>query len=330
LGIFFFVVKYNAASLRPHIPRLTLKTACKQKRIKCKTEGCTKHAKDLHALYIDDLSEAEAIELKNRLIVDPVQRPYPLNYHERTKHILPTNSILQQNLVKIENFTVNNLMRINERKSKVMIFNKSRKYDFPPELSFKNGEILECLEEAKLLGILLNSSLKWNSNTAAMYSKAMSKMWLIRRMKMLKLEPDIIFDYYSKEIRPLVEQGVVVWNSGLTKAQVKDLEKIQKIAFLIILGEEYSSYDVACQNFNVDTLSSRRTTLCTNFAVKLYKSQRSDQFFNPPDNTLNTRNEKQLVKENICRTTRCYNAPHNYLARLVNKNVTKIEKTHKL
>ena len=72
--------------------------------------------------------------------------------------------------------------------------------------------------------------------------------------------------------------------------------------------------------------NSRREQLCSNFAVKLYKSDRSDQFFTPTDNIMNTRNEKQLVKENICRTTRCYNAPHNYLARLVNQNVTKIEK----
>ena len=64
-------------------------------------------------------------------------------------------------------------MKINESKSKVMIFNKSRKYDFPPELAFKNGEILECLEETKLLGIWLSSNLKWQANTNAIYLKSM-------------------------------------------------------------------------------------------------------------------------------------------------------------
>ena len=116
-------------------------------------------------------------------------------------HILPGNSILQQNLTKIEEFTFTNKMKINENKSKVMIFNKSRKFDFPPELSFNNGDLLECLEETKLLGIQLQSSLKWNSNTSAMYTKAMSKMWLLRRMKGLKLEPTLSFDYYIKENR---------------------------------------------------------------------------------------------------------------------------------
>jgi hypothetical protein len=82
---------------------------------------------------------------------------------------------------------------INENKSKITIFNKSRNFDFPLELSFKNGDLLECLGETKLLGIQVQSSLKWNPNTSAMYTKAMSKMWLLRRMKVLKLEPTLIF-----------------------------------------------------------------------------------------------------------------------------------------
>ena len=288
--------------------------------------GCEKHSKDMHALYIDDLSEAEAVNLKKQLMNDPVIRPYPLNRHERTKHILPAGSILQNNLNRIESFTSINLMKINEKKSKLMMFNKSKKYDFPPEFAFSNGEFLECIEETKLLGIILNSSLRWDSNTANMVTRAMSKMWLLRRMKLLNLEPQLIFDYFTKEVRPLVEQGVVDWNSGLTKAQRSDLERIQKVALKIILGDEYTSYDNACNYFNIGELNDRRLQLCTNFAVKLFKSDRRPEFFQPPDNSLNTRNDKPLVKENTCRTKRCFNAPHNYLSRLVNENKTKIVK----
>ena len=162
LGIFLFVIKYNAASLRPKIPRNIIE--CPSRRRKCKYTYCEKHAEEMHALYIDDLTEAEGIDLEKRLVNDPVTRPYPLNRHERTKHILPAGSILQNNLHKVENFTTDNLMRMNEKKSKVMLFNKSKKYDFPPEYSFKDGKILECLEETKLLGILLNSSLRLDSN----------------------------------------------------------------------------------------------------------------------------------------------------------------------
>ena len=271
----------------------------------------------MHALFIDDLSRAEAINLKKQLMSDPVQRPYPLNYHERTQHILQM-STLQEDLRKVEKFTVENKMKINEQKTKIMIFNRSKRLDFPPEFSFQSGEILEYLHETKLLGIELSSTLKWFKNTAAIYKKAMGRMWLLRRMKLLKLEPELILDYYLKEIRPLTEQGVVVWNSGLTKSQVNDLEKIQKVALTIILGGKYMKYEESCQYFNISKLSSRRADLCAKFAVKLYLSPRCNEYFTCKEKV--GRNSNILVKENTTRTSRCYNAPHNYLARLVNQN----------
>ena len=89
--------------------------------------GCEKHSKDMHALYIDDLSEAEAVNLKKQLV----------NRYDRTKHILPAGSILQNNLNRIESFTSINLMKINEKKSKVMMFNKSKNMTFPQSLLFQ-------------------------------------------------------------------------------------------------------------------------------------------------------------------------------------------------
>ena len=120
------------------------------------------------------------------------------------------------------------MMRINESKSKVMIFNKSKKYDFQPEFSFTEGGYLECLEEMRLIGVVLSSDLKWGANTKAILRKAMSKMRLIRRIKGVKLDPKTIFENYCKEIRSLTEYRVAIWNSGLTKSPRKELEKIFK------------------------------------------------------------------------------------------------------
>ena len=150
-------------------------------------------------------------------------------------------------------------------------------------------------------------------------------MWLIRRMKVLKLEPELIFDYYIKEIRVLLEQGVAVWNSGLTKSQISELEKVQKVALKIILGDQYYSYELACNFFKIERLSTRRLQLCTNFALKLYKSDKSDYYFTHSKKTINTRSEQPLLVENHCNTTKAFNAPHNYLARLINQNKSKIK-----
>ena len=311
LGGIIFIVKYNGAFLRPPIPRHITGPVLKSKSMKVK--------------YIDDGTVATSVDLKKCLIEDPINRERPLNFHERTQHILPVNrSSLQKQLQIVEDFTDKNLMKINESKSKIMIFNKSRKYDFPPEYAFRDGQILEVLEESKLLGIQLTTDLRWFSNTKEIFCKAMSRIWLLRRMKALKLEPTIILDYYIKEIRSLAEQGVPVWNSGLTKGQINDLEKIQKVSLKAILLDDYKSYDQACRFFNLERLSDRRLNLATNFAVKLFLSDRSEQFFTHTQQRTDPRVDQPLVVESLTRTKRCFNAPHNYLARIVNQNKRKI------
>ena len=174
-----------------------------------------------------------------------------------------------------------NCMKINDKKSKIMLFNsKRRKMDFPQEYKFSNGQNLEVVQKTKLLGLILTSDLRWEENTLSICAQVMSKMWLLRRMKILKLESDIIFHYYITEIRVLAEQGVAIWNAGLTRSQEYDLEKIQKSALKIILGDEYHSYEFACEKFEIKSLKERRTELCTSFALKLYKSDRSSVFYN--------------------------------------------------
>ena len=220
-------------------------------------------------------------------------------------------------------------MVINENKSNIMLFNKSRKIDFPPEFAFRNGQNLEIVEESRLLGLIISTDLRWEANTMAICSKAMTKMWLLRRMKLLKLENEIIIDYYMKEVRPLTEQGVPIWNSSLTKKQIKDIEKIQKVALKIILGQQYQSYESACEIFGLKKLSIRRLELSTKFAIKLYKSNRCKEFFTPVTKNSRTRSDGPLLLEEKVNTRRCYQAPHNYLTRLINKNKDKILRARK-
>ena len=99
-------------------------------------------------------------------------------------------------------------------------------------------------------------------------------------------------------------------------------QKNQKVALEIILADDYDTYDLACEQNSLKSLSLRKSEVCTNFAVKLYRSDRSSDF-----SLIQTRDivqEPQLVVEQNCITKRCYNAPHNYLARLLNQNHDKI------
>ena len=58
-----------------------------------------------------------------------------------------------------------------------------------------------------------------------------------------------------KEIRPLLEYVVPVWNSGLSLGQIHHIERVQKIALKIILEQTFTSYHEACTQFNIENLA---------------------------------------------------------------------------
>ena len=64
---------------------------------------------------------------------------------------------------EIVKFANDNQMKINSSKSKVKVFNRSRKYDFMPEVEFSSVQKVEVVEECKLLGITITSDLKWHA-----------------------------------------------------------------------------------------------------------------------------------------------------------------------
>ena len=94
-----------------------------------------------------------AFKLEIVLIDDPVDRPRPLTFNERTSHILPTDdNLMQDQLESLHRFATGKLLRIKEKKSNVMKFNFSKSYDFPPELAISGfKQQLEVMNETRLL-----------------------------------------------------------------------------------------------------------------------------------------------------------------------------------
>ena len=76
-----------------------------------------------------------------------------------------------------------------------------------------------------------------------------------------KLEPDILLDFYCKEVRSILEFGVACWNCGLTGKSSDQIERIQKICVNIILcdSEWEIPYFVGCTLLGLEPLSFRQT-----------------------------------------------------------------------
>ena len=304
LGGLIFMIKFNGALMRPKVPRPMTRAIAQSKSKSIK--------------YVDDGSVAVSIDLKTSLTKDPVDRIRPHTYNERQGYCLPAeNNLLQYFILDAEEFTQKNKMVINTSKTNAMLFNRCKKWVFPPELQFEDESPIELVNETKLLGLIITSDLKWNQNTIHICQKARRKLWILRRLKSFNLEETILFDVYTKEIRSIVELAVPVWHSSLTVSQSNSIEQVQKLSFKIILGNQYNSYPEAIQFFGTSTLKERRLTLCKKFALKNVKSDKS--LFKLCDLNSRTRS-KRKVHEFKCNTTRFERSSLPFLAKLINQS----------
>ena len=220
-------------------------------------------------------------------------------------------------------------MVINTDKSKVMIFNTARKYDGMPCLTLPGmgGQKLEVVESYKLLGVKIRSDLKWHDNTSFICQRGYERLWLLRRLKGLGASQTELVDVYDKQVRSLLELAVPVWQPALTQHESKQIERVQKAACHIILGNKYVDYDNALNMIGHDSLKTRRIQLCQKFARKSLRNPKYSNWFCPvktEPNMPKTRGQKRkkqnLFKPVQTRTERYENSPLPYLTKLLNQS----------
>ena len=129
-----------------------------------------------------------------------------------------------------------------------------------------------------------------------------------------------MLDVYQK-------QAVPVWEPGLTQLESKQIERVQKAAFYIILGEKYTSYSNAVAVLDCDLLSDRRLKLCLTFARKCFKHPKYQNWFcpNPPETT-KTRAKKTVLKMVNTRTDRYEDSPIPYLTKILDQHLAQTKK----
>ena len=281
---------------------------------------------EIHLKYVDDLTLAEAINLPDKLEYVPEdERPMPDMYHARTGHIMPNqleNSRVLQQLVKTKQYADDNDMKLNFKKTKMMIFNPCTSIDFLPQFTLNDQEI-EVVDEMRVLGITITLDMKWATNTHNMVSRANKKLWVLRRLKNSGAKTEDLVDIYNKQVRSLLELAVPAWHGGITKDDQMDIERIQKSACHIILGEDYTSYRNALKLLNLDPLSVRRDKLCLKFVKKAEKHPKHRHWFKLNDNDVNTRQTKLKYKEVFAKHDRFKKSPLAFLTDMLNDNYIK-------
>ena len=97
-------------------------------------------------------------------------------------------------------------------------------------------------------------------------------MTILHKLSQFDVSREDMVTIYILYVWSIIEQNCQVWHHSLSQEDQTDLERVQKVAFRIILGKEYDSYENSLILLNLQTLHQRRELLCLRlFAKKCIK-----------------------------------------------------------
>ena len=114
---------------------------------------------------------------------------------------IPADNLKSQNYLNtIKEWSDNQKMILNQKKTKSMIFNFTDNFQFNTRLSL-NNENIEIVDNTKLLGVIVSNDLKWKKNTEYLVKKANNRLVLLRKVASFsKYREDLkIYIFYMLE-----------------------------------------------------------------------------------------------------------------------------------
>ena len=207
-------------------------------------------------------------------------------------------------------------MKLNTDKSNYMVFNFARKLKFNTRLKLNDTKI-DQIHETKLLGVRIRDDLCWKSNTSEITRRAYSRMVILKKLVQFNVPLAELIQIYTLYIRSVVEQSAVVWHTSITIGEQKDLERVQKVALRIVLGQQYTTYTEALKITGLQNLKTRRTMLSLNFAIKCVKNEKTSFMFPRNENPVDTRHH-EYFEVTKARTNRLAKSAIPFMQRLLN------------
>ena len=77
-------------------------------------------------------------------------------------------------------------------------------------------QLIETIEETKLLGTIITSDLKWQRNSEMLIKKAYQRMRMLQKLKSFDVGEADLVTIYVLYIRSILELNCPVWHYSLT------------------------------------------------------------------------------------------------------------------
>ena len=111
----------------------------------------------------------------------------------------------------IHNFAISHNMKVNPVKCKGMFITFLHISDSSLNPIVMGNNILERVENYKILGVIMNNELKWNNNVDFIVKKTSKKLYSLRISCRAGEAQDNILKVYQSTVRPVLEYAVPVW-----------------------------------------------------------------------------------------------------------------------
>ena len=202
----------------------------------------------LFLIFINDI--ADIFESTSRLFADDTSL---LKSSSSCQEIQLT---LNRDLETLNTWSKTWLVNFNPDKTDVLFISNSTDIEQDIDLEF-DGKVLNFTDYHKHLGVTFNSNAKWGDHVNGIYSSAMKKINVLRKLKHL-ISRDALLKIYKTFILPILEYACELWD-GCNVIESEKLEKAQREAIRIILGlPSYTPVNSLYFESGLETLSSRR------------------------------------------------------------------------
>ena len=146
-------------------------------------------------------------------------------------------------------------------------------------------------------------------------------MLILRKSAEFTNSVEDLKNIYKSYVRNLLEQSSVVWGSSLSEENKTDIERVQKNACRIILGNKYTNYENSLEVIGLENLEERRTSLAFKFGQNCIQNQRIRKLFplRKKQHKFKTRKEEKF-KIFKCKKKRLQTSTIPYLRKILNEN----------
>ena len=209
-------------------------------------------------------------------------------------------------------------MKINEKKTQLLVISPPNVCNTGASLAAGKGEIITSVDKLKLVGFTFGCNGGAGEHVGAIESMFRRKKWMLYHLRDAGIKGAVLFGLYCCYLRSSIEYCSAVYHPLLNVGQAERLESLHQHAIRTCFGRHRDVNEVMAE-YDIETLGQRRIRRCDTFIRKAAANPRFIPRWFPPrvgDRPgLWARREIQEVQAT---TLRGFNSPLAFIRRRAN------------